>query len=207
MCNIGAVGLGLQGIGMLSSYNAAKQEKAAYAEYQALSTQATLDNFIQQTRAINNRYIEESQATTAQKQEIYLQNLQAKASAQASAASSGIEGISLDNLFRGYDRATAVSNYTAAKNLQMKGLQYNDELDSLRVQAINSINLQQQYSGVSPASTLISGVGGLLTSYSREYKGKGGSSFTFLQRGSGTNNNQRTYGTRINTVYTTGGFA
>lgn len=202
MCNIGAVGLGLQGVGLISQYNAAKKEQAAYAEYSTLSTQATLDNFIQQTRAINNRYIEETEATTAQKQEIYLQNLQAKATAQASAASSGIEGISLDELFRGYDRATAVSNYTAAKNLHWKGLQYNDELDGLRVQAINSINLQQQYSGASPSSTLLSGIGGLFTSYAREYKGKG-NGFTFINR----ENNKRTYGTRINSIYTTGGMA
>lgn len=206
MCNIGAVGLGLQGLGVINSYTAAKKEQAAYAEYKTLSTQATLDNFIQQTRAINNRYIEETEATAAQKQEIYLQNLQAKATAEASAATSGIEGISIDNLFRGYDRATAVSNYTAAKNLHWKGLQYNDELDSLRVQAINSINLQQQYTGASPTSTLLSGIGGLFTSYAREYKGKN-NSFTFISRGKGSNNNQRTYGTRINTLYTTGGIA
>lgn len=185
MCNVGAIGLGIQGAGVIGNYMAARQEKSAYSRYYSLQSQATLDNYIQQQRAIKNRYIEEEQATTAHKQEIYIENLQAKATAQASAATSGIEGISIENLFRGYDRATALSNYTAAKNLQMKGLQYNDELDSLRVQAINSINLQTQYTGASPMSTLLGGLGGLLSTYSREYKGKN-NWFSYTNRKTGT---------------------
>ena len=91
--------------------------------------------------------------------------MKAKATAQASAASSGVEGIKIDNLFAGYERATAVSNYTHARNLQMLGLEYNNQLDAYRVQAINAINTQQQYTGASTASTLLSGVGGLFSSY------------------------------------------
>ena len=166
MCDFGAIGLGIQGVGLIGNYIASNKEQAAYSKYQALQTQATLNNYIQQAKSINNRYAEEQQATAAQNQENYIQNLQRKATAQASAASSGIQGISIENLFKGYDRATAVSNYTAAKNLQMKGLQYNDELDGLRVQAISAINTQTQYTGATSASTLIGGIGGLLTSYS-----------------------------------------
>ena len=92
--------------------------------------------------------------------------MKAKATAQASAASSGIEGITIDNLFAGYERATAVSNYTHAKNLEMLGLEYNNQLDTYRIQAINSINTMQQYNGASTASTLLSGVGGLFSAYS-----------------------------------------
>lgn len=164
MCNVGAIGLGLQGVSVVGNYITSKKEQTAYAEYQTLQTQATLTNYIQQVKSINNRYIEEEQASALQKQELRIQNMKAKATAQASAASSGIEGITIENLFRGYERDSAVSDYVAAKNLEMKGLQYNDEIEGMRAKAISSINLQQPYTG-NPASTLIGGLGGMLTSY------------------------------------------
>lgn len=169
MCNIGAIGLGLSAGGMVSNFIASKQEANAYANYQIKQSQAAVDNFIQQTQALNTRYAQEEEAIANQKQEIYIQNLQRQATAQASAASSGITGLSIEGLFKGYDRATAVSNYTAARNLQMKGLQYSNELDGLRVQAINAINLQQQYTSNS-SSNLVGGIGGLLTDYSKTQK-------------------------------------
>lgn len=165
MCDVASLGLGIQGVGVVGNYIAERQTEAVYSKYQAQQTQATLQNYIQQTRAINNRYAEEQEATSGQKQQIYIQNLQSKATAQASAASAGVEGSTINTLFQGYDRATSVSNYTAARNLQMKGFQYSDELEGLKAQAISAINLQQPYTG-NPASTLLGGLGGLLSSYS-----------------------------------------
>ncbi len=203
MCNVGAVGLGMQAVGTVGSYISSNKEAAAYSKYQTLQTQAALNNYIQQSKSINNRYAEEQSASSMEQQEIALENMRAKATAQASAASSGVEGSSIEMLFRGYDRATAVSNYTAARNLQMKGLQYTNELDGLRIQAINAINGMEQHSGAS-ASTLLGGIGGLLTSYSRDYKGKSsGNSFSFLNRNTG----KRTYGIRIDSRYVAGGVA
>ena len=164
MCNVGAIGLGIQGASVIGNYITSKKEQTAYAEYQTLQTQATLSNYIQQVKSINNRYSEEAQASSLQKREIQIQNMKAKATAQASAASSGIEGITIENLFRGYDRDSAVSDYVAAKNLEIKGLQYNDEIEGMRAKAISSINLQQPYTG-NPASTLLGGIGGMFTSY------------------------------------------
>lgn len=170
MCNIGAIGLGIQGAGVVGNYIAEKQAEVQYSKYQTLQTQATLHNYIQQTKAMNNRYAEEQEAAALQNQQVYIQNLQSKATAEASAASSGVEGSTIDTLFQGYDRATAVSNYVAARNLQIKGLQYSDELEGLKAQAISAINLQQPYTG-NPVSTLIGGLGGMLTSYSNmQYK-------------------------------------
>lgn len=165
MCNVGAIGLGISAAGIVSNYVSEQNTSASYSKYQALTTQATLTNYIQQTKAINNRYAEEQEATSAQKQQIYIQNLQAQATAEASAAGSGVTGSTIDTLFKGYDRATAVSNYTAARNLQLKGLQYSDELAGLKAQAISAINLEQPYIANS-SSTLIGGLGGLLTGFS-----------------------------------------
>lgn len=171
MCNISAIGLGISAGGLLSGYLGSRQEAKAYANYQKAQTQSALNNFIQQSRAVNTRYAQEQEAAANQSQEIYIQNLQRQATAQASAASSGVSGASLDTLFQGYDRATAVSNYTSARNLQMKGLQYSNELEGLRAQAISSINLQQQYTS-SSSSSLISGIGGLLSDYSKTQNNK-----------------------------------
>ena len=167
MCNIdiSKIGLGLQvGSSLLSALGAKKQEQA-YVDYQRKSAQAALNNYIYQSRALNNRYIEEEQASAFEQQDIMIQNMQAKATAQASAASMGMEGGSLDDLYRDYDRATAASNYIAAKNLHYKKLQKQDELESLRIQALNSINLQQQYNGGSFGMALLGGIGTALSGY------------------------------------------
>ncbi len=199
MCNIGAIGLGISAGGLISNYMAASKEAKAYANYQSLQTQSALSNFIQQTQAMNTRYAQEQEATTNHTQEIYIENLQRKATAQASAASSGIAGLSLENLFQGYDRATAVSNYTAARNLQMKGLQYSNELEGLRVQAINAINLQQQYTSTS-SSSLIGGIGGLLSDYSKTQKSN--AQFNFW-----SNKSNRYTPIKVSTIAYSGGYA
>ena len=165
MCNIGAIGLGLQGLGLAGSVYSSMQQEKAYNNYQSLQAQAALNNYIQQSKQINLRYAQEQEANAEEKEQIRIENMKAKATAQASAATSGVEGLTIDNLFAGYDRATAVSNYTHAKNLQMLGLEYSNQLDAYRIQAINSINTMQQYTGASPMSTLLSGVGGMMSSY------------------------------------------
>ena len=166
MCDISAIGLGIGAIGTLANTFAAKQQSSAYANYQTLQTQAALNNYIQQSKQINLRYTQEQEANAEERQQIQIENMKTKATAQASAATSGIEGLSIDNLFAGYDRATAVSDYTHARNLQMLGLEYNNQLDTYRNQALSSIYSMQPYTGASAGSTLLSGIGGLMTTYS-----------------------------------------
>jgi hypothetical protein len=165
MCDIAMTGLGIQVGSSLLGALGTKQEAKAYADYQRKSAQAALDNYIYQSRALNNRYSEEEQASALEQQEIAIKNMKAKATAEASAASMGVQGGSLDNLFDEYERATAVSNYVAAKNLHWKGLQKADDLESMRIQALNSINLQQQYNGGSFGASLLAGIGQALTGY------------------------------------------
>lgn len=165
MCNISAIGLGIGAIGTITNTIAANQQAKSYASYQSLTSQASLNNYIQQSKQLNLRFAQEQEANSEEKQQIQIENMKAKATAQASAASSGIEGLSIDNLFAGYDRATAVSNYTHARNLQMLGLEYNNQLDTYRNQALSSIYSMQPYTGASAGSTLLSGIGGLMTTY------------------------------------------
>lgn len=164
MCEVGAISLGLQGAGMVSGVLADNSAKSSYEDYQAATTAAALANFQQQSNSMNNRYAEEEQASAMQAQQISIANMKAKATAEASAAGSGITGSTIETLFNGYDRATAVSNFTAAKNLQMKKLSYNDNLEGLRAQAISTINTEQRYTSTG-ASKLLSGAGGILSGY------------------------------------------
>lgn len=171
------VGLGIQGAGVLNNYLSDKSASKAYTQYQQLSTQSSVDNFRQQNRQINNRYSQEQEAMALELQQMQLQNMQAKATAQASAASGGAYGNTIEGLFRGYDRAAALNNYVSEKNLRMKGLQYSDELDSLRAQAISAINLQQPYTSQG-ASILLGGLGNIMTSYAQnDYRQR------YLERG------------------------
>lgn len=148
----------------MEGFSSDKQKKA-YAEYQEKTRQAAMEQYRYQTRAINNRLAEEEEASDLQLEQNMIQNLQAKATAQASAASSGITGSTIDNLFKEYDRANALSNYVASRNLHLKGLQAADEKDAAYIQAMNTINLQQQYTGSSMGLSLLSGIGSAASTY------------------------------------------
>ena len=167
MCNLAAAGLIVQGVGVVANILGASQQQKAYANYQQVQSQAALNNYIQQSKQLNLRFSQEQEANAEERQQIHIENLQAKATAQASAASSGIEGITIDNLFAGYDRASAVSDYTHARNLEMLGLEYNNQLDSYRINALSSIYSMQPYTGVSVGTTLLSGIGGMMSSYAQ----------------------------------------
>ena len=97
-----------------------------------------------------------------------MQNLQSKATAMTSAAGNGVEGTSLDSLFMGYDRATAINNYMSDRELRLKGLQLDDNVDALRMQAISSL-YDITYQPDKTASTLLSGMGDLISTYANNY--------------------------------------
>lgn len=169
MCNYNAIGLGMQFGGMIGNIIGSVQEAKAYSNYSIASTNAAIANYTQQANAVNTRYMQEVEAAHQEQKQIYLQNLKAKSTAQASAASRGVEGTSIDALFAGYERETAISNYLTERDLRNMGLQYDDQLEGLRTGAINSINLQTKYSNRT-GSTILSGLGGLLQNASKYWK-------------------------------------
>ena len=146
-----------------------KKQKKAYEEYQEKTRQAAMEQYRYSTRAINNRLAEEEEASDLQLEQLQIKNMQAKATAQASAAGGGITGSTIDNLFKDYDRATAMNNYVASRNLHLKGLQADDEKEAAYIQAMNTINLQQQYQGGTMGLSLLSGIGNAASSYVSNY--------------------------------------
>ena len=117
---------------VIEGFSANKQKKA-YAEYQAKTRQAAMEQYRYQTRTINNRLAEEEAASDLQLEKMMIQNMQAKATAQASAAGSGITGSTIENLFHDYDRADAANEYIASKNLHLKGLQAVDAKEAASI--------------------------------------------------------------------------
>lgn len=147
-----------------NSLSARKQEKA-YKRYQQQQQAAAWENYRYQRRAIHNRYAEEVESAKYQQQELILQNLKSQATAKASAASMGITGSTIDNLFKDYDRATAASNYVASRNLYFKKLQSWDEMDAAYIQAKNVGMNIQPYTGTNWFAALLSGAGTAMSAY------------------------------------------
>ena len=140
MCNVQTIGLGIQGAYSMNKTITAMLEDKQYNDYQEYKNQAVWDDYIRESRALNNSYSQEQLSNAVQRQQSYLQNIQQRATAQAHGSSAGLTGYSIDNLYRGYDRAAAYNNYLSQRNLQMKGLQYNDRLlNNLQYPTLNSL--------------------------------------------------------------------
>lgn len=175
MCNAGtglnmiqSLVLGLQGTGIVTNAIAANQEAKAYNKYTQAQITSTMENQRYQLRTLKNKYNQETEVINQERQNVYLQNLQSRATAVTSAADNGVEGSSLDSLFLGYERATAVNNYLSDRELRNKGMQLEDDADSLRASALSSIN-SLQISTNKTASTLLSGLGTTVSKYSESY--------------------------------------
>ena len=153
------------GLGIASafggSYSSKKLDKIM-ANNAILQAKNAVSNFSQQANSNNTSYAQEQESTWQQAQQVYLENLRAKATAQASAVGSGITGNSIDNLFRGYDRANALNNFIAERNLRNMGLAYDNNYEALRTNAINSIYGIQGYSGATAGSTMLSSISQLI---------------------------------------------
>lgn len=162
------LGLGGQAVGLGTQTWGTVQEAKAFNKYSQIQINNTLENHRYQLKALKNRYAEDVEATNQQRQAVYLQNLQNKATALTSAAGNGVAGSSIDSLFLGYDRATAVDNYLTDRELRLKGLQLEDDADALRANALSSIYSLQTPTNKT-ASTLLSGIGGMISQYSDSY--------------------------------------
>lgn len=151
-----------------SAYSSRKAAKAAY-EQNVRQYMAAISNFVQQANTNNTRYSQEQESVYQKAQQVYLENLQAKATAQASAAGSGVVGNTIDNLFRGYDRANAINNYFTERNLRLMGLQYDDNYEAIRVNALNQIYGIQGYTGPSSNQIISQGIFDTVNSVVNKY--------------------------------------
>lgn len=158
----------LSGIG---SHSAAKKQEEYYNWYKKENEKAVKEDLRNNIALTNLQYQQEIEASSLESQQAWLENEQAQATAEASALENGLGGNSLASLMQGYERASAVNDYVAAKNLEMKGMQVKQNIKSLEAKAQSAINLGVPYSassmnGFSMTGSVLGGIGSALSIYS-----------------------------------------
>lgn len=158
----------LSGIG---SHNAKKKQEEYYNWYKKENEKAVKEDLRNNIALTNLQYQQEIEASSLESQQAWLENEQAQATAEASALENGLGGNSLASLMQGYERANAVNDYVAAKNLEMKGMQVKQNIKSLEAKAQSAINLGVPFSassmnGFSMSGSVLGGIGSALSIYS-----------------------------------------
>ena len=149
--------------------DSAKKQSRAIEKYRKQQTEAAWVNYRNKVRAYHNQYYEQREAASYALQNDYIKNLQAKATAKASAAGGGVTGSTIDNLFKDYDRAAASNNYIAKRNMWLQGLQSGENINSARIEALNVINNLQTNDTPSQASLWLSGIGKAASAFAQGY--------------------------------------
>ena len=147
----------------VSGVASAREQEKDFTNYQSKQLNSTLADFANNINQTNTRYAQEIEAAQQQQQQVYLENLKQQATAQTSATGMGVAGSTLDNLFRDYDRATAISDYITEKNLRYQGLQYNQDFVGLRNRALSSVNQASYYTGAKSKTAMLMGLGGIIS--------------------------------------------
>ena len=172
---IAAAQIGIQFAQMLTGASEARKNAKQYLKIVKEQSDFTVKNFKYQANANTTRYMQEAEAIKEQAQQVYLENLAAKSQAEASAASSGVAGNSIDSLFKGYDRAIALNNFMAERNIRNLGLQYDQNWEALRANAVNSIYNISPYTGTPSSSYIMQGISGIFNTAASAANSYGGS--------------------------------
>ena len=155
----------------IGSYSASKKQEDYYNWYKKENEKAVKEDLRNNIALTNLQYQQEIEASSLESQQAWLENEQAQATAEASALENGLGGNSLASLMQGYERANAVNDYVAAKNLEMKGMQVKQNIKSLEAKAQSAINLGVPYSAssmnnFSMSGSVLGGIGSALSIYS-----------------------------------------
>lgn len=157
---------------MTAQSKKAKQDKAFYLQQKAANETAIKKDYYNNVSQVLLRQQQEQEAAGVKSQQAYIKNIEAKATAKASALENGVSGNSIESLYRGYDRAIAQNDYYSARNLQMMGMQTEQSLASLKANMESAINTNQPFNPASITQTntganLLTAFNSLATGYSQ----------------------------------------
>ncbi len=110
-----------------------------YTRTQLANISSAIDNFDSGADTLYKRYQQEKELAAYNLQASILDNLKRKGIVQTAAAESNVSGNSITSLFRAYDRISAVNKYMAAYNMQNLTDQFNENLEGLKVRALNAV--------------------------------------------------------------------
>ena len=155
-------------LGGIGSAKANKKQKEYYNWYKKENEKNVKEDLRNNIALLNLQYQQQAEASSLESQMAWLENEEAQATAEASALENGLGGNSLSSLMRGYERASAINDFTAAKNLEMKGIQLKQDIKSLKAKAQSAINLGIPYNlsggaGFSMTGSTLSGIGSALS--------------------------------------------
>ena len=155
-------------LGGIGSAKANKKQKEYYNWYKKENEKNVKEDLRNNIALLNLQYQQQAEASSLESQMAWIENEQAQATAEASALENGLGGNSLSSLMQGYERASAINDYTSAKNLEMKGMQTQQEIKSLKAKAQSAINLGVPYNlsggtGFSMTGTTLAGIGTALS--------------------------------------------
>lgn len=133
-------GIGSQVLSFTAQAKQAKKQQQFYDDYRKKYIKSVWEDYSNNVDLLELSQDQKEDAIGFENQQSALSNMQAKATAEASALESGVSGNSIDSLLRGYDRTMAINDFVSAENIRMMGLQTNQEIKALRAKAISAIN-------------------------------------------------------------------
>lgn len=160
---MGALALGLAtfAVGAAQSVAGYAAQKSEAAANKANARQAWANNQTQLTL----RSMQEEDALRQKQRQSLIEEAQVSAETQASAASAGVSGISLDNLLSDVSRRAATNRETERENTRMTLMQIKEERKGVNAKGQSQINSVPKPTGLS----LVAGVGGAALSGASSY--------------------------------------
>lgn len=159
---VGAVQAGVQ-------YAAAKQQAKQQTAMQVQNANNAVQDWRNQQDQITQRKLQEQDALGQKLTQQNLQEAEAKADVQTSAAASGVAGISVDNLLADVTRKASANRQTEEDNTNMILDQLSESAKGVNSQELSRINSMPNAVQPSPIS-LIAGIGSAATNSYTNYQ-------------------------------------
>lgn len=159
---ITAAGVALAVAQSVVSFGAAQADYNAKADQWRQNYVNSLAAGRDEQRQISLRMIQEEEATKQRTQLNSIEGAEVAAEAEASAAASGIAGISLDNIMVGIGRKVEAKQAAERANYRNTAQQLNVQMDATNTTIMNRINSVARPSAPNPLGYALQGIGGAL---------------------------------------------
>lgn len=161
---IGAVlSIAQAAVGFSAAQQQANEQNAYYDANRKAAIAAANDRYA----ALNNKTLQEREAASGDLLQKRIEATKARATAKASAAESGVTGLSVAALMGDFHAQQARQEQAILTNYQIRRQSNEDEGVSTYHNTIGRINSVRQASGPNPASYILQGLGGAVGAFSK----------------------------------------
>lgn len=147
-----ALSIGSQAAGLVGQSQAVNASNRFQMDRYRTVTTAALESYVSQTRDVQRRFVEESEAAAQSGLNNAREADQARGRGRVSAGARGVSGTSVNEMLDNYSRIEAENEFTIQRNMEMFTAQTASQLEGLRAQAQGRINgaYPQLQAGPSP---------------------------------------------------------